>query len=220
MSEPNMELASGIAAFEAKEFANALKLLSPLAEQGDPRAQYRMAIMHQNGLGVVKNDLLAFKWMRAAAEQGIALAQHGLGFMYLQGECAPKNAAEAFRWFQKAAEQGLAGSQMTLGMMYEQGLGVPQNEPEARKWYWTWWPRFAARAMWRWCCSATTIRCCRWAWRNLPIAPRRRGVRASSPRIRSRRSCPRGRRHTRPHTPASDAAPRAWGYAEIRWPNR
>ena len=80
-----MNLASGIAAFEAKEFAKAFKFLSPLAETGNAQAQYRLAIMYQNGLGHVRNDMMALKWMRAAAEQGDALAQHGLGFMFLLG---------------------------------------------------------------------------------------------------------------------------------------
>ena len=51
MSGPDMELASGIAAFEAKEFPRAMQLLEPLAEKGDPGAQYRVAIMAQVGLG-------------------------------------------------------------------------------------------------------------------------------------------------------------------------
>jgi len=135
MPELDMNLASGISAFEAKEFAKAFKFLSPLAEDGNAQAQYRLAVMYQNGLGHVRNDMMAFKWMRAAAEQGEALAQHGLGFMYMQGECVPKNEKLAAEWFRRAAEQGLSGSQMTLGMIYEQGLGVDKNEAEARKWY-------------------------------------------------------------------------------------
>ena len=107
MSEPDMNLASGIAAFEAKEFAKAFQFLSPLAETGNAQAQYRLAIMYQNGLGHVRNDMMAFKWMRSAAEQGDALAQHGLGFMYMQGECVPKNEKLAAEWFRRAAEQGL-----------------------------------------------------------------------------------------------------------------
>ena len=92
MSGPDMEMASGIAAFEAKEFARAMQLLQPLAERGVPEAQYRVAIMAQVGLGMVKNCAIAVKWMRAAAEQGYALAEHGLGFMYFQGECTKADA--------------------------------------------------------------------------------------------------------------------------------
>jgi hypothetical protein len=135
ITNQDMDLASGIAAFEAKQFSRATGLLSPLAEQGDVDAMYRMAIMAQNGLGMVPNPLLAYKYMKAAAEQGMSLAQHGLAFMYMQGECTDKNPEQAIEWFKRAAGQGLTGSMTTLAMMYEQGDGVPQDMDEARKWY-------------------------------------------------------------------------------------
>ena len=133
--QDEMDLASGIAAFEAKNFAQAFPLLGPLAERGSADAQYRLAIMYQNGLGVVRNELLAMKWMIAAAYQEFAWAQHGLGFMYMEGDCVPKNGEKAVQWFTRAAEQGMAGSQTTLAMMYETGNGVEQDAEEARKWY-------------------------------------------------------------------------------------
>lgn len=78
-----MKLSSSIAAFETKHFLRALQLLASLAKQGNADARYRMAIMYQNGLGVVRNEAMAEKWMRAAADHGHALAQHGMGSMYL-----------------------------------------------------------------------------------------------------------------------------------------
>ena len=56
-----MELESGIAAFETKNFAHATKLLSPIAEEGNSDAMYRMAIMLQNGLGCLANEEKAFE---------------------------------------------------------------------------------------------------------------------------------------------------------------
>jgi TPR repeat protein len=135
ITNQDMDLASGIAAFEAKQFSRATGLLAPLADQGNVDAMYRMAIMAQNGLGMLPNPLLAYKYMKASAEQGLSLAQHGLAFMYMEGECADKNPQKAIEWFKRAAEQGLTGSMTTLGMMYEQGHGVPQDMDEARKWY-------------------------------------------------------------------------------------
>ena len=85
--ELGIQLASGVAAFEAKEFRRAMQLLSPLAEAGVSAAQFRVAIMCQNGLDGVPNPDAALRWMTAAAEQGEPLAQHGLGFMYAYGEC-------------------------------------------------------------------------------------------------------------------------------------
>jgi len=129
-----MALSSGIAAFEGKHFASAAKLLSPLADQGIADAQYRMAIMAQNGLGMTVNELLAYKYMKGAAEQGFALAQHGLGFMYMEGECVDKNGPRAVEWYTKAADQGMVGAMTTLGMMYQQGNGVEADQDEAKKW--------------------------------------------------------------------------------------
>ena len=126
---------SGMAAFEAKNFTHAMRLLYPLAVAGNPDAQHRVAIMCQNGLGMVRNEKMAEQMMRAAAEQDYALAQHGLGFMYLEGDCIGQNSAEAVKWFRKAAEQGLAGSLTTLARMYEEGNGVEKDPEMAKKLY-------------------------------------------------------------------------------------
>lgn len=135
MDSTDVDLASGIAAFEAKEFRRALQLLQPLAESGHAEAQYRLAIQYQAGLGVVPNQLQAYRWMREAAEQSHELALHGLGIMYLYGECVEKNEREAARWLKRAADRGLAGSMAALAGMYEQGSGVERNARKARELY-------------------------------------------------------------------------------------
>jgi TPR repeat protein len=127
----NQDLASGIAAFEGKHFSTATRLLQPLADQGNEEAQFRMAIMAQNGLGMVVNEKVALENMMAAAKQGHALAMHGLGFMYLEGECTDKDPEQAAHWFNKAADAGMQGSMTTLAMMYRDGNGVEQNQQEA-----------------------------------------------------------------------------------------
>ena len=134
-AEDIMALRSGIAAFETKQFVRAHQLLAPLAQEGHPDAQYRLAIMAQNGLGMVVNQKEAIHWMRTAAEQGFDLAQHGLGFMYMQGECVEQDDTQAVYWFRLAAEQDLAGAQAALGNLYEQGRGVEKNMDEAKRWY-------------------------------------------------------------------------------------
>lgn len=130
-----MDLSSGIAAFEAKEFARAASLLGPLSEDGHPEAAYRMAIMCQNGLGMAVNETRALACMKSAAEQDMAIAQHGLGFMYMEGECVEKSAQDALNWFGKAAAQGLQGSMTTMAMMYEQGNGVDKDPEKAKALY-------------------------------------------------------------------------------------
>ena len=110
LNADDVDLASGVAAFEAKEFRRAFQLLAPLAARGEAEAQYRVAIMSQSGLGGVVNEGLAFSSMRDAALQGHGLAQHGLAVMYLYGECVARDEPEAAAWFRRAVEQGLPGS--------------------------------------------------------------------------------------------------------------
>ena len=109
MNDADMNLASGVAAFEAKEFRRAFQLLAPLASRGEPEAQFRVAVMSQNGLGGVVNEALAFSAMRDAALQGHGVAQHGLAVMYLYGECVARDEAQAAQWFRRAADQGARG---------------------------------------------------------------------------------------------------------------
>ena len=130
-----MELESGIAAFETKNFAHAIKLLSPIAEEGNVEAMYRMAIMLQNGLGCQASKEKAFNYMKDAAHKWYPLAQHAYGFMFFEGECTDKDIDKSIEWFTKAAEQGLMGSATTLAMIYEEGKLVPQDLEKSQYWY-------------------------------------------------------------------------------------
>jgi TPR repeat protein len=62
------QLEDGIAALDRREYAAALGLLRPLAESGVPRAQLRLGLMHQKGLGVREDYVEAWKWFALAAE--------------------------------------------------------------------------------------------------------------------------------------------------------
>ena len=130
-----MQLVSGIAAFEAKEFRRAWQLLQPLADDGSADALYRCAIMTQNGLGVIAQPDAAATMMRAAADQAFGLAQHSLGIMYLFGEGVDQNTPEAVRLLELAGNSGLAGAWSTLGMLYLEGQGVDKDVERARNYY-------------------------------------------------------------------------------------
>ena len=131
----DMQLASGIAAFEAKEFRRAMQLLEPLAQAGEAEAQFRLGVMLQNGLGAVPNNEAAYEWMLASASQGHALGQHGIGIMYLFGECVERDPERALGWFEIAATQGLQGALTTMAMMYQEGIGVAKDPERAADLY-------------------------------------------------------------------------------------
>ena len=69
----------GFAAYNAGDYATALKEWRPLAEQGNADAQNNLGAMYDNGNGVLQNYTEAVKWYRLAAEQGYAGAQINLG---------------------------------------------------------------------------------------------------------------------------------------------
>ena len=121
-----------VAAYHRGDYATALRLSHPLAEQGDADAQFHLGVMYESGQGVLRSDAEAIKWYRKAAEQDDAVAQFNLGIMYAKG--GSPSYAEAALWYRLAAEHGLAGAQFNLGMMYVEGQGVPQDYVQAHMW--------------------------------------------------------------------------------------
>ena len=61
------------------------------ARIGDPAAQYDVALMYANGVGVGKDIAQAFAWTKASAEKGHTVAQYLLGSAYSSGLGTPKD---------------------------------------------------------------------------------------------------------------------------------
>ena len=116
------------AAFDKGDYATAIRELQPLAAKGDPRSQYAMGVMAENGFGMPKDLSLAAGWYRKAAEQGNTDAQFNLGAMYEHGIGMPVNYAQAARWYRPAAAAGDIDALSNLGVLYEKGAGVPQDK--------------------------------------------------------------------------------------------
>ena len=62
----------GGAALKRGDYAEALRLWRPLADQGDANAQYMLGIMYANGRGVPQNDVQAHMWFNLAASRAPA----------------------------------------------------------------------------------------------------------------------------------------------------
>lgn len=130
----NADLTSGIAAFDSKNFALAYQLLAPLATEGDKEALFRIAIMQNNGLGMVANQQLALDNFKRAARLGHSFAHHMLGIAYLEGEGVEKNINTAISWLEKAAEFELEGSMLVLSMLYADGNQIAKDNKKAKYW--------------------------------------------------------------------------------------
>jgi TPR repeat protein len=128
-------LEDAIAAARKGDYATALRLFGPLADQGNAVAQYNLGLMYGLGRGVPQDHAAAVSWYRKAAEQSYAGGQYNLGVMYERAQGVPQDYAAAVSWYRKAAEQGHARAQHNLGVMYVHGRGVPLDYVQACKWF-------------------------------------------------------------------------------------
>lgn len=105
----------GQAAYNTGDYAGALRLWRPLAEQGDARAENNLGVMYENAKGVGQDVTEALRWYRLAAAQGYGGAQYNLGLIYAIGRGVQRDPLRAYMWFTLAAmsQSGNAGSLAT-----------------------------------------------------------------------------------------------------------
>lgn len=132
-------LSDGLQAYEAGRYAQAIQLLTPLANQSNSQAQFRLGAMHYHGQGVPEDEKLAVYWLRKAALQGHTEAMFELGNAYLLGQDAaklvPDPDREAALWYFQAASAGHAEAQYHLGLLFLAGKGVIESRKEAMNWF-------------------------------------------------------------------------------------
>jgi TPR repeat protein len=100
------ELSRGLSAYRAGQYGAAVALLKPLAERGDPWAQYSLAVAYDDGFGVPRNFRLALEWYKRAGYQGLADAQYMAGRFYGNGRGVKQDPAKALFWFELATAGG------------------------------------------------------------------------------------------------------------------
>jgi uncharacterized protein len=89
------------AAYRKGDYATAVGIIRPLAEEGNVAAQFNLGVMYQLSHGVPQDNEAATSWYRKAAEQG--LAETHLGVMYANREGVAQDYAAAHMWFNLAA---------------------------------------------------------------------------------------------------------------------
>lgn len=95
---------AGLAAYYKLDYDTALQEWLPLAEAGDPKAQYQIGVLHYRGEGLPQSFVEAAKWYKKAADRGDADAQYNLGLMYAAGKGIKKDFVRALQWFIIAAD--------------------------------------------------------------------------------------------------------------------
>ena len=101
-------------------YAVAYCIWKPLAESGDPDAQYNLGWLYHNGYGLAINDQVALElWLRAASQEHVD-ATFALGNLYrLGGKGVPRNLALAADYFAQAAILGEEDGSLLLETLFD-----------------------------------------------------------------------------------------------------
>ena len=118
-------------AFKSQRYSEAFQQFLPLADQGNYRAQYYIAYLYLNGLGVNKNDEKGLAYLKESLKENYSLAQALMAFLYNQGIAVQMNKKKAIELYKKAADQGSTFALLNLGIAYYQGDGVVRNTAKA-----------------------------------------------------------------------------------------
>lgn len=129
------QLKVGILYAESRDLFAAARYYKLAADQGQHEAQFRLASLNCNGLGVPKNPGECIRLYRLAADGGVTRAQVNLAARYLMADGTPADYGEAFRLATLAAGKGDSMGQFLLGMCHELGAGVPKGRDEAVRLY-------------------------------------------------------------------------------------
>lgn len=112
-------------AFNAKQYGEAARLLRPLAENGDRRAQHLLGYAYMFGKGVKRSDDAAKYWLSKAVAQDYTSAFARLGQVLIKRD---ETRARGMALIKTAVRRGDLGAHLTLGMIYLVGLkGVPMD---------------------------------------------------------------------------------------------
>jgi TPR repeat protein len=101
----------------AQDYAEAVRLYSLSAAQGNAHSQNNLGWMFDIGQGVAQDYAEAARLYSLAAAQGFANAQNNLGTMFDEGHGVAQDTAEAIRWYRLAAAQGYARAQTRLALL-------------------------------------------------------------------------------------------------------
>jgi TPR repeat protein len=135
-STPAAEFAQGKAAYDRKDYVEAMQWYQKAAAQGNADAQIAIGHLYANGRGVTRDPGQAMQWYQKAAAQGNAEAQYHMGTFYELGLLGvTQDYGQAMQWFQKAAAQGHALALREIGQFYADGRGVTQDYGQAVQWY-------------------------------------------------------------------------------------
>ena len=129
----NCEIRGGeYIAFDRANYATALGIWLPKANEGDSEAQTYVGEVYEKGLGTAPDYQKAVIWYRKAAEQGYSTAQINLGYLYEKGLGVEQDLIVALNWYRKAS--GLENTDLAFAASIEvDSVQIEQLRQEASK---------------------------------------------------------------------------------------
>ena len=101
LAEP---LYQGMAAYNSGEYAKAMQILQPLAEKGDPDAQYYVGTLYADGLGVKQDMAKGLDLLEKSVKNKNRNAAIFLGKMYLSGRGVPLDTKKGTEYMELSAK--------------------------------------------------------------------------------------------------------------------
>ena len=90
--------------------------------------------MYRDGLGTLRNEREAQKWLEQAARAGITAAQFELAELLRRGDISLRDIPGARRWMREAAFSGIVEAQLRIGIASWSGAGGAVDQREAVRW--------------------------------------------------------------------------------------
>ena len=101
------------------------------ANEGNPKAQYDLAMLYLNGDLGYRDATSAVAWLSAAMKTGDAETQYALASLHEQGVGCPINYANAGMLYTVASNRGHGLAAGRIAYMASEGLGTKLNIPQA-----------------------------------------------------------------------------------------
>ncbi|MEQ8710426.1 MAG: tetratricopeptide repeat protein [Rhodospirillales bacterium] len=122
----------GEIAYSKRDYKTALTEWRPLAESGNPEAQYKIGMMYRRGLGVKPDYHQSAEWLLKAARKGHGLAQARLSRLLQDGKGIPQDLIEAYKWLTLAVRNENPALEPVLLEMRDRLTAAEIQEAEAR----------------------------------------------------------------------------------------
>ena len=103
------------------------------SNQGDPEATNRVGVMYEQGIGVEKDLVKAFKYYHTSANMNSLSGMANFASCLLEGKGTDVNINLGLEWLNKSSEKGNGVASTTLASYYTNGKYVEQDYKKAKE---------------------------------------------------------------------------------------